>query len=80
MIMRFERGTLGYFIIFLLLGGILGSALGTLIGKLAPSLAIINSSLTGPISFNIEIISFGIRLNLSAIVGMLIGILIFRKV
>ncbi|HDP80679.1 MAG TPA: hypothetical protein ENN21_07540 [Spirochaetes bacterium] len=78
--MTFTRGNLGFFIAFLLLGGVLGSALGTLLVKLFPSLAIIHTNLTGPVSFNLEIISFGLRLNLSAIVGMVAGLLIFRKV
>ncbi len=78
--MTFARGNLGFFIMFLLLGGILGSALGTLIVKMVPSLAILHTNLTGPVSVNLEIVSFGIRLNLSAIVGMIAGVLIFRKV
>ncbi len=78
--MIFARGNLGFFLIFLLIGGILGSALGTLIVKMAPSIAMINTSLTGPISLNLEIISFGVKLNLSSIAGMIIGFFIFRKV
>jgi hypothetical protein len=35
--------------------------------------------LTGPLGLNLEIISFNIKLNLSSIVGLVLGILIFRK-
>ncbi|HPV98627.1 MAG TPA: hypothetical protein PLZ78_12415 [Spirochaetota bacterium] len=78
--MTFAKGNLGFFLAFLILGGILGSALGTLIVKLFPALQIINAGLTGPLSLNLEIISFGVKLNLSAIVGMIAGVLIFRRV
>ncbi len=78
--MTFEKGNIGYFLAFLLLGGILGSALGTLIAKIFPSLSIIKTSLTGPLSFNLEIISFGIKLNLASILGIVAGIFVFRKV
>jgi hypothetical protein len=78
--MTFSRGNLGFFLVFLLIGGVLGAALGTLLAKLVPSIAIINASLTGPISLNLEILSLGVKLNLSSIVGMVIGFLIFRKV
>ncbi len=78
--MIFAKGNLGFFLAFLLIGGVLGSALGTLVVRLLPALQVINTSLTGPISLNLEIISFGVRLNLSAIAGMIVGVLIFRKV
>jgi archaellum component FlaG (FlaF/FlaG flagellin family) len=78
--MTFAKGNLGFFLAFLLIGGILGSALGTLVVRLVPALQAINTGLTGPISLNLEIISFGVRLNLSAIAGMVVGVLIFRKV
>ncbi|HSV96289.1 MAG TPA: hypothetical protein VLM75_05060 [Spirochaetota bacterium] len=78
--MIFAKGNLGFFLAFLLIGGVLGSALGTLVVRLFPALQVINTSLTGPISLNLEIISFGVRLNLSAIAGMIVGLLIFRKV
>jgi archaellum component FlaG (FlaF/FlaG flagellin family) len=78
--MTFAKGNLGFFLAFLLIGGILGSALGTLVVRLVPALQVINTGLTGPISLNLEIISFGVRLNLSAIAGMVVGVLIFRKV
>lgn len=77
--MTFSREHMGYFIAFMLIGGILGSALGTLLVKLVPSLSVITSTLTGPIGFNLEIISFSVKLNLAAIVGVIGGIIIFRK-
>jgi len=78
--MTFSRGNTGYFIAFMIVGAILGAALGSLLASLFPSLSVINRNLTGPIGFSLEIISFTIRLNLSAIAGLVIGILIFRKV
>lgn len=78
--MTFDRGNTGFFLIFLIIGGILGSAGGTLLTGLFPVLSIIKQNLTGPVGFNIEIISIHININLSAITGMIAGILIFRKV
>lgn len=78
--MRFERLNMGFFIAFLLIGAIIGAAFGTFLVRLFPTIAIINKSLTGPIGFNLEIISFSLKLNLSAIIGMVFGIFIFRKV
>ena len=78
--MTFERKNIGYFIAFLLIGGILGSAIGTLAADIFPSISIIKKSLTGPIGFNLEIISFHVNLNISAIIGLIIGIIIFHKV
>jgi len=78
--MTFAKANLGFFLAFLLIGGILGSALGTLVVRVFPALQVINASLTGPISLNLEIVSFGVKLNLSAIVGMIVGVLIFRRV
>jgi hypothetical protein len=78
--MTFERGNIGFFLAFLVLGGILGSALGALIVKVFPSLSVIKLGLTSSLSFNLEIISFGIRLDLSSIVGLVIGIFVFKKV
>jgi hypothetical protein len=79
-LMRFEKNNLGYLITFMLVGAILGSALGTLLAGFVPALSVIQKSLTGPIGFNLEIISFSIKINLSSIVGLVIGILIFMKV
>ncbi len=78
--MTFERGNIGYFIAFILIGAILGSSIGTLLAKIFPALSILKENLTGPVGINFEIINFNIRLNLSAIVGMVIGIVLFRKI
>lgn len=78
--MTFDKSNIGYLLIFMLVGAILGSALGALVVGFVPSLGVIQKSLTGPIGFNLEIISFNIRINLSSIVGLLLGVLIFRKV
>lgn len=78
--MTFERKNIGFFISFIVLGGVMGSALGTLIVKLLPMLSIIKANLTEPIGFTLEIISFSLRLNISSIVGIIVGIFIFKKV
>jgi hypothetical protein len=77
--MTFEKANIGYFLLFILIGGILGSAFGTLLARVVPSLSLIKESLTGAIGFNIDIISFSVRLNLSAIIGVIIGIILFKK-
>jgi hypothetical protein len=78
--MTFEKENIGYFIAFMVVGAILGSAIGTMLAGFFPALAVIKKNLTGPIGFNLEIISFSIRLSLSACVGLIGGIFIFRKV
>ena len=78
--MTFERKNIGFFLAFLMIGGILGSAVGTLISRLIPAVSIIKTNLTGPIGFNLEIISFYVNINLASIIGFIIGIIIFRKV
>lgn len=77
--MHFERSNFGFFIAFIVIGGIMGGALGNLLATVAPAVGIINKSLTGPIGFNLELIDFHIRLNLASIIGIITGILIFRK-
>lgn len=78
--MTFQGGNIAYFFCFMVIGAVLGSALGTLIVKVFPALSVITDNLTGPIGFNLEIISFSLKLNLSAIAGLILGIVIFRKV
>jgi len=80
--MVFERSNIGYLITFIILGAVLGSAIGNLIVKIipVPSLKVITAGLTEPIGFNLEIITFSIRLNFASIVGLILGIVIFRKV
>jgi hypothetical protein len=78
--MTFERGNFGYFIAFILIGAILGSSVGTLLARIFPALSVIKDSLTGPLGFNLEIVSFSLKLNLSAIIGLIFGLVLFRKV
>jgi hypothetical protein len=78
--MTFDKSNIGYLLTFMLVGAILGSALGALVTGFVPALGVIQKSLTGPIGFNLEIISFNIRINLSSIIGLLVGLVIFRKV
>jgi hypothetical protein len=77
--MTFERGNTGYFLAFIIIGGILGSALGTLAVRLLPSLSVLTQNLTSAIGFNIEILSISLRVNIAAIVGMGIGFFLFKK-
>jgi hypothetical protein len=76
----FEKSNFAYFMAFIIIGAVLGSAAGALLVNYFPGLAFIQKSLTGPIGLNLEIISFNIKLNLSSIIGLILGILIFRKV
>jgi hypothetical protein len=78
--MTLDRGHLTFLIAFIIVGGILGSALGTFIASHVQVLAFIKTSLTGPIGFNLEIISFSLNLNIAAILGMILGIFLFFKV
>jgi len=78
--MNYVKGNLGFFIAFLLLGAILGSALGTLLVRFLPALAFLKVNLTGAIGLNLEIISFSLKINLASIIGILIGIFVYRKV
>jgi len=78
--MTFTKGNMSYFIAFMLIGAILGSALGTLLVRFFPVLSVITDNLTGPIGFNLEIVSFSFRLNLSAVIGLIAGIITFRKI
>ena len=78
--MVFGRGNTGYFFAFMIIGAILGSALGTLLVNFFPVLSVITKNLTGPIGFNLEIVTFSFKLNLSSIFGLVMGILIFRKI
>ncbi len=78
--MTFDRSNSWYFIAFLIIGAILGSALGALLVKAVPALSIITHNLTGPVGFNLEVVSFALKINLSSIAGMILGIILFRKV
>ena len=78
--MVFERSNMGYFFAFMIIGAILGSALGSLIVKFALNFKVITESLTGPIGFNLEIISLSFKLNLASVIGLVLGIVIFRKI
>jgi hypothetical protein len=64
----------------MLLGAILGSALGTFVVKFFPSLALIKENLTEVMSCSLEIVTFSLNLNISAIIGMIVGIFIFTKI
>jgi hypothetical protein len=78
--MTFERGHLGYFIAFIIIGAILGAVIGVLLAGIFPGLSPLIKNLTGPIGFNLEVISFNINLSLSAIIGLIAGIIVFIKV
>jgi hypothetical protein len=78
--MTFERGHFGFFIAFILIGAILGSAAGTLIAGIIPTLSALNKNLTGPVGFNLEIISLYLKISPAAIIGLIIGIIIFKRI
>lgn len=77
--MTFERAHIGFFIAFVVVGGLLGSALAVLVAKIFPALSIIKENLTAPVGFNLEVLAFSIRINLGTLAGMIAGILFFRK-
>jgi hypothetical protein len=77
--MTFDRGNIGFFIAFVVVGGILGSALGVLAAKVIPALSVFRENLTAPIGFNLEVLSFSLRLNIGSVAGMIAGIVLFRK-
>ncbi len=78
--MVFGKGNTGFFIAFSLIGAICGSALGNLAAGFLPQLKFLTTSLTGPIGLNLEIITFSIKLNLASILGLVAGIIIFRRI
>ena len=77
--MTFDRGNIGFFIAFIVVGGILGSALGILAAKIVPALSILRENLTAPIGFNLEVLSVSLKLNIGSVAGMIAGIVLFRK-
>lgn len=77
--MTFDRGNTGFFIAFVVVGGILGSALGILAAKIVPALSILRENLTAPIGFNLEVLSFSLKLNIGSVAGMIAGVVLFRK-
>jgi len=78
--MIFERGNIGYFIAFIVLGAVLGSALGSIIVKMFPGAAIIKENFTDAVRFSVEIITFSLKLNIASILGIIAGIFIFKKI
>jgi hypothetical protein len=78
--MIFDRANFGYFTAFIIVGGILGSALGTFAAHAMPALSFLKTSLTGAVGFNLEIIQFSLNLNLASIVGIVLGIFVFKKI
>ena len=77
--MTFEKGNIGYLLSFIVVGGILGSAVGLLVAKIFPALSILRENLTAALGFDLEIIRISIRLNVVAIAGIFIGIVLFKK-
>ncbi len=78
--MTFEKGHFGYFIAFIIIGAILGAVIGVLLVGIFPGLSPLIKNLTGPIGFNLEVVSFRVNLNISAIIGLIAGIIVFKKV
>lgn len=78
--MTFERSNMGFLLAFMIIGAILGSSAANLLAKIFPALSFLKESLTGPIGFNLDIVSFSLKLNLPAIIGLVTGLYIFRKV
>ncbi|MDA3901519.1 MAG: hypothetical protein PF637_13505 [Spirochaetes bacterium] len=77
--MRFSRENSFYLILFIVLGALLGGALGTLFAEISPALSFLKKNLTGFIGFNLDFIRFEVSLNLSSLLGIVSGIVIFAK-
>jgi len=78
--MQFQRGAMGFFLAFIIIGAILGSSLGALLVGLVPSLSVLTRPLLGPVGFNLDIVSFSLKINFSALLGIIVGFLVFRKI
>jgi predicted membrane chloride channel (bestrophin family) len=78
--MMFQKGNMAFFIAFILIGALLGSALGSLLVNMVPSLAFLTKNLTKPVGFTFDVITFGLNINLFSIIGIILGIVLFRKV
>lgn len=78
--MTFMRTNFGFFIAFIVIGAILGHALGSLIVTVIPDAKIITANLTEAVSFDLHVIFLKVRLSISAIVGIIAGLLIFLKI
>jgi len=78
--MQFQRGAMGFFLAFVIIGAILGASLGALIAGAVPSFSVLTKNLLGPVGFNLDIVSFSLKINLSAVLGIIAGIFVFRKI
>ena len=78
--MTFEKRNIGFFLAFIIIGAILGSAFGTFLAGVIPGFSILTNNLTGPIGFNLEIISLHIKLNIASVIGLVAAIIIFIKI
>lgn len=78
--MTFERGHFGFFIAFTIIGAILGSAAGIFLAGIVPVLSPLNKNLTGPIGINLEVISLYLKISPAAIIGLITGIIIFKRI
>jgi len=79
-IVRFERGNIGFFFLFIIAGGVLGSVLGMFLSELFPSLTIITKSLTDFLTVDLQMIKIAVRLNISSCIGIIAGIVVYLKV
>lgn len=79
-IMRFQRGNFGYLFAFMLTGAILVWGIASLAAVKFPGASVLKKDLFGPIGFSSEILSLSFRLNPALIAGLVLGLLVFRKV
>ena len=88
--MAILRKTPWMFIFFIFTGGLLGGVLGEILRVLSPDGAIRDLFLTGfdpginpPFTMNLHIISFtvgfAVRINLLTLLGMILGIYIYKQ-
>lgn len=77
--MVFGKSNFGFFIAFVLIGGILGTALGSLVGSLLPILAVLKSNVVPNAEINLVVMSVSFNINPVTLAGMLLGIVFFIK-
>jgi len=66
----FGKGNLGFFIAFVLIGGILGTALGSLFASLVPALAVLKTNLVPNAAVDLVVMSVSFNINPLTIAGI----------
>jgi hypothetical protein len=73
-----QKQGIGMIVLVCLLGALVGTVLGRLLVELLPGLAGILTP-AADLSLNLEVLSFGLRFNLAAVLGVAGALLVYRK-